>query len=101
VHPRGRIWSMRGSRGARGRGGEGRGGEGRGVHPRGRSGSARMFECVRADAPIYSRGNLITYAIVRLSHRRPNSHRLIVRPSVRLFSIVHVTTLYGGLEGLL
>jgi hypothetical protein len=62
-----------------------------------RGGEAREGnECVRADAAgvrsdasVLSPGNFITDATLRPSHRRPNGHRSIVRPSV----IVRVTTL--------
>jgi hypothetical protein len=104
VRPRGRsscphrrVGSARGRRGVRGRGGEG----GRGEGGRGReAGSAFTWthRRVHADASILSPGNFITDAIVRPSHRRPNGHRPIVRPSVHPSSIVRVTTLVSGVQ---
>jgi hypothetical protein len=46
--------------------------------------SARLHARIRADSAIYPGGNFITDAIVRLSHRRPSSHRPRPRPSVHL-----------------
>jgi hypothetical protein len=57
---------------------------------------------VRADATIYPQGNFKTNTIVRLSHRRPNSHCPRPRPSVHPSSSIRLTAMdvdgHGGMR---